>query len=253
MAETTTRGLGLRSVATPTVVAEFLGTLLLVFFAVGSAVLGAEYVGTVGIALTFGFVLLALAYTFGPVSGCHLNPAVTLGMLLAKRITPRTALEYVVAQLIGAVVGAALLFLLAEQVPGLETTGGFGSNGYGYRSAVGVNIFGAFLAEIVLTFLLVYVYLAVTRDLVVIGLAGLPIGLSLAVVNLVGIPLTGTSVNPARSLAPALFAGADAMAQIWLFLIAPLVGGALAALVYGLTHPAGPLGVTRAATTDVSE
>ncbi|MET8679720.1 MIP family channel protein [Streptomyces sp. NPDC004647] len=233
---------------TRTVAAEFLGTLLLVFFAVGSAVLGAEYVGTVGIALAFGFVLLALAYALGPVSGCHLNPAVTLGFLLVRRITPRKALEYVIAQLVGAVAGAALLFMVAKQVPGLETTGAFGTNGYGYRSAVGINIFGAFVTEIVLTFLVVYVYLTVTRNLVLVGLAGLPIGLALAVTNLVGIPLTGTSVNPARSFGPALFAGADALAQIWLFLIAPLVGGALAALVHGFTHPAEPVGVTRAAT-----
>ncbi|MFF3764122.1 MIP family channel protein [Streptomyces sp. NPDC001922] len=248
MAETAARRAGLESIDVRTVVAEFLGTLLFVFFAVGSAVLGAEYVGTVGIALSFGFVLLALAYTFGQISGCHLNPAVTLGMLMARRITPRTALEYVVAQLLGGIVGAALLFLVAKQVPGLETSGGFGSNGYGYRSAVGINIFGAFVAEIVLTFLLVYVYLAVTRNLVLIGLAGLPVGLCLAVVSLVGIPLTGASVNPARSFGPALFAGAEAMTQVWLFLIAPLVGGVLAALVHGVTHPAEPVGVARTAT-----
>ncbi|MFI8436395.1 MIP family channel protein [Streptomyces sp. NPDC079020] len=222
---------------TRTVVSEFLGTLLLVFFAVGSAVLAVEYIGTVGIALAFGFTLLALAYALGPVSGCHVNPAVTLGMLLARRLDLRTAVEYWVAQFLGAIVGAALLFLLAKQVPGLKTSGAFGSNGYDDRSAVGINLGGAFLAEVVLTFLLVFVVLAVTHRVAVVGFDGLPIGLSLAVIHLVGIPLTGTSVNPARSLGPALFAGGAALSQLWLFIVAPLVGGALAAHAHRLTHP----------------
>ncbi|MEE1794107.1 MIP family channel protein [Streptomyces sp. BE308] len=222
---------------TRTVVSEFLGTLLLVFFAVGSAVLAVEYIGTVGIALTFGFMLLALAYALGPVSGCHVNPAVTLGMLVARRIDLRTAIEYWVAQFLGAIVGAALLFLLAKQVPGLKTSGAFGSNGYDDRSAVGINLGGAFLAEVVLTFLLVFVVLAVTHKVAVIGFDGLPIGLSLAAIHLVGIPLTGTSVNPARSLGPALFAGGAALSQLWLFIVAPLVGGVIAAYAHRLTHP----------------
>ncbi|MFI6650763.1 aquaporin [Streptomyces sp. NPDC050529] len=152
---------------------EFLGTLLLVFFAVGSAVLGAQYIGTVGIALAFGFVLLALAYALGPISGCHLNPAVTLGMLTARRIDARTAVTYWIMQFLGGIAGAALLFLLA----------------------------------------------------------------SLAVIHLVGIPLTGTSANPARSLGPALFAGGAALSQLWLFLVAPLIGGVIAAFAHRLTHP----------------
>ncbi|MFF3176050.1 MIP family channel protein [Streptomyces sp. NPDC057900] len=216
---------------------EFLGTLLLVFFAVGSAVLGVQYIGTVGIALAFGFVLLALAYALGPISGCHLNPAVTLGMLTARRIDVRTAVTYWIAQLLGGIAGAALLFLLAKQVPGLKTSGKFGSNGYGDRSDVHINMGGAFLAEVVLTFLLVFVVLAVTHKVAVIGFDGLPIGLSLAVIHLVGIPLTGTSVNPARSLGPALFAGGAALSQLWLFLVAPLIGGVIAALAHRVTHP----------------
>ncbi|MCC5034139.1 aquaporin [Streptomyces sp. WAC 00631] len=220
-------------------VSEFLGTLLLVFVAVGSAVLGAEYIGTVGIALTFGFTLLALAYALGPVSGCHINPAVTLGMLMAGRLSPRAAVEYWVAQVLGGITGALLLFILAKQVPGLETSGAFGSNGYGYRSPVGVNTFGALVAETVLTFLLVYVILDVTHRVAVVGFDGLAMGLALAAVHLVGIPLTGTSVNPARSIGPAIFAGPDALAQLWLFILAPLAGGALAAVVHGVTHPAG--------------
>ncbi|MEU6823483.1 MIP family channel protein [Streptomyces atriruber] len=221
------------------VVSEFLGTLLLVFFAVGSAVLGAEYIGTLGIALAFGFTLLALAYTLGPISGCHVNPAVTLGMLVARRIDGRTAVTYWIAQFLGGIAGAALLFLLAKQVPGLKTSEAFGSNGYDDRSEVGINLGGAFLAEVVLTFLLVFVVLGVTHRVAVTGFDGLPIGIALAVIHLVGIPLTGTSVNPARSLGPALFAGGAALSQLWLFIVAPLVGGAIAALVHHVTHPVG--------------
>ncbi|MFF7338416.1 MIP family channel protein [Streptomyces sp. NPDC008163] len=231
---------------TRTAVSEFLGTLLLVFFGVGSAVLGTQFIGVVGIALSFGFVLLALAYALGPISGCHINPAVTLGMLTARRIDVRTAVTYWIAQFLGGIAGAALLFLLAKQVPGLKTSGHFGSNGYGDRSDVHINIGGAFLAEVVLTFLLVFVVLAVTHKVAVVGFDGLPIGISLAVIHLVGIPLTGTSVNPARSLGPALFAGGAALSQLWLFIVAPLAGGLLAALAHRLTHPSMRGGETTA-------
>ncbi|WP_329114636.1 MIP family channel protein [Streptomyces sp. NBC_01465] len=223
---------------TRTIVAEFLGTLLLVFFAVGAAVLAGEYITAIGISLAFGFTLLALAYALGPISGCHVNPAVTLGMLTAKRITLRTAIEYWVAQLLGGIVGAALLFLVAKQVPGLKTSGAFGSNGYGDRSTVHINVGGAFIVEVVLTFLLVFVVLAVTHKVAVTGFDGLPIGLALATIHLIGIPLTGTSVNPARSIGPAIFAGTAALSQLWLFILAPLIGGVLAAYAHRLTHPA---------------
>ncbi|MFF3747047.1 MIP family channel protein [Streptomyces kronopolitis] len=226
------------TVLTRPVVSEFLGTLLLVFFAVGSAVLAGEYIGTFGIALAFGFTMLALAYALGPISGSHLNPAVTLGMLLARRITLRTAAEYWIAQVIGGIVGAALLFLVAKQVPGLQTHASFGTNGWGDRSAVHLNLGGAFVAEMVMTFLLVYVWLAVTHKVAVIGFGGLAIGLTLATVHLIGIPLDGTSVNPARSIGPALFAGGAAITQLWLFIVAPLIGGAIAAAVHQVTHPA---------------
>ncbi|WP_327357961.1 MIP family channel protein [Streptomyces sp. NBC_01304] len=219
------------------IVSEFLGTLLLVVFAVGSAVLASDAIGTLGIALAFGFTLLALAYALGPVSGCHVNPAVTLGVLLAKRIPLKTAVAYWIAQFFGGVAGAALLLLVAKQVPGIKTHGAFGSNGFGDRSAVHINTGGAFLAEVILTCLLVLVVLAVTHKVAAVGFAGLAIGLSLTVIHLVGIPLTGTSVNPARSLGPALFAGSPALTQLWLFLLAPLVGGALAAVVHRATHP----------------
>jgi aquaporin Z len=227
-----------RPADTRTVICEFLGTLVLVFFAVGAAVLSGSYIGTLGIALAFGFVLLAIAYTIGPISGSHVNPAVTLGMLLARRIDLRTAVEYWVAQIVGAIVGAALLLLVAAQVPGFKRHGAFGTNGYGYRSAVGVNIFGAFVAEVILTFLLVFVFLAVTQKVAVVGFDGLAIGLAYVVIHLIGIPLTGTGVNPARSLAPALFAGSPPLTQVWLFLVAPLVGAVIAAGVHQVTHPA---------------
>ncbi|WP_374223800.1 MIP family channel protein [Streptomyces sp. ISL-11] len=236
--------LQLGSVQVRTVVAEFAGTALLVFFAVGSAVLAADYIGVLGIALAFGFTLLALAYALGPISGAHVNPAVTMGFLAQGRITLRTAIEYWIAQLLGGIVGAAVLFLLAKQVPGLKTHGAFGSNGFGDRSAVHINTGGAFLAEVVLTFLLVFVVLGVTHKVAVVGFDGLPIGLALAVIHLVGIPLTGTSVNPARSLGPALFAGDGALSQLWLFIVAPLIGGVLAALAHQCTHPRmGPANV----------
>lgn len=223
-------------------VAECLGTLLLIFLGVGAAVVAGEYVGSLGIALAFGLTMLALVYALGSVSGSHFNPAVTLGMLVARRIDVGTAVRYWIAQLVGAILGALLLFLVAHQIPGLEIGGRFGTNGFGDRSAVQINTFGALVAEIVLTFLLVYVWLSVTRSLAVTGIAGVPIGLALAAVHLVGIPLTGTSVNPARSLGPALFAGGAALTQLWLFLVAPLVGGALAAVAHRFTHPRDEVG-----------
>ncbi|MFI1970988.1 aquaporin [Streptomyces cinnamoneus] len=231
-------------VTTRAITSEFLGTLLLVFFAVGSVVLAADYIGVLGIALAFGFTLLALAYALGPVSGCHVNPAVTLGMLMERRITLHTAIEYWIAQLLGGIVGAAILFLLAKQVPGLKTHGAFGSNGFADRSNVHLNTGGAFLAEVVMTFLLVFVVLAVTHRVALMGFGGLAIGVALAVVHIVGVPLTGTSVNPARSLGPALFAGGPALSQLWLFIIAPLIGGALAAYAHRVTHPPHSLAVS---------
>lgn len=217
--------------------AEFLGTALLVFFAVGAAVLATSYIGTLGVALAFGFTLLALAYAIGPVSGCHVNPAVTLGLLVARRMDLNTAVKYWIAQVCGAILGSALLFLVAKQVPLLKTDEAFGSNGFGDRSLVRINGFGAFVAELLLTALLVYVVLSVTHKIAVVGFDGLPIGLALAVVHLIGIPLTGTSVNPARSIGPALFAGGAALTQLWLFIVAPLLGGMLAAVLHRCTHP----------------
>lgn len=207
--------------------AEFLGTFLLVFAAVGSAVFGIDKIGAVGVALTFGLVLLALAYAIGPISGCHVNPAVTLGVLLSRRIAAREAFGYCVAQILGAIAGAALIKGLTGFGGVTDQTGALGTNSWGAT----ISGSGAFVVEVVLTFLLVFVVLLVTNRPASAGFAGLAIGLSLAVIHLVAIPLDGTSVNPARSIGPALFTGGDALRQLWLFIVAPLIGGAIAAVV----------------------
>ncbi len=210
------------------VVAEFLGTALLVLIAVGSAVTGIETVGAFGVALAFGLTLLALAYSIGPISGCHINPAVTLAVLLSRGMTALEAAWYWAAQFAGGIVGAALLALLTSGFGDVtDQTGALGANDYGATISGG----GAFLVEVLLTFAFVTVILLVTGKAGAPGFAGLAIGLSLTAVHLVGIPLTGTSVNPARSLGPALFAGGDPLAHVWLFLLAPLAGAALAVLV----------------------
>jgi aquaporin Z len=208
--------------------AEFLGTLLLVFIAVGSAVAGIDQLGPTGVALAFGLVLLALAYAIGPTSGCHINPAVTLGVLLSRGVTVQQAVGYWVAQFAGGIAGAALLWLLTSDAGGMtDQTGALGANDYGAT----IDLAGAFLLEALLTFAFVLVILLVTGRQAAPGFAGLAIGLSLTAVHLIGIPLTGTSVNPARSLGPALFAGGEPLAHVWLFIVAPLVGAAIAVFV----------------------
>lgn len=220
------------------VVAEFFGTAILVFFAVGSAVFGINKIGDLGVALAFGLVLLALAYAIGPVSGCHVNPAVTLGVLLRGGMPPQEAACYWAAQIVGGIAGGALLKLMTSNFGKVtDQTGALGTNDWGKT----INGPGAFLLEIIMTFLLVLVVLLVTGRAAAPGFAGLAIGLVLTVIHLVGIPLDGTSVNPARSLGPAIFAGSHAMSHVWLFIVAPLIGGALAALIDPLLQsvPAG--------------
>jgi aquaporin Z len=207
------------------VAAEFVGTALLVFLAVGSAVGGIRTIGSLGVALAFGLVLLALAYAIGSISGCHINPAVTLGVLLAKGMTATEAAYYWAAQFAGGIAGAALLKLMTSGFGGVtDQTGVLGANNWG----AAINARGAFLLEVLLTFAFVAVILLVTGRSATPGFAGLAIGLTLTAVHLVGIPLDGTSVNPARSLGPALFAGGESLAHVWLFLIAPPIGAALA-------------------------
>jgi aquaporin Z len=203
--------------------AELLGTFVLVFFAVGSAVFGLISIGPIGVALTFGTVLLALAYAIGPISGCHVNPAVTLGVLLGRGITGAAAGIYIAAQLIGAILAGGLLKIMTTYGGVLDNTGALGTNSWGPT----VDTLGAFIIEVALTMLLVLVVLLVTRADASPGFAGLAIGLVLTGIHLVGIPLTGTSVNPARSIGPAVFYWA-ALPQLWLFIVAPLLGAALA-------------------------
>ena len=215
--------------------AEFLGTMLLVVFGVGSAIAGRVEGGVVVVALAFGLVLLALAYTLGPVSGCHINPAITLGALIARKTTVRDAVGYWIAQLLGATVGAFVLWVLVRWGGVTDQTGALGTNGYG----ASINLGGTMILETVLTFLLVFVVLVVTSRTENAGFAGIAVGLALAACHLVAVPLDGTSVNPARSLGPALFEGGTALSQLWVFIVFPLLGGALAALALPLTYGRG--------------
>lgn len=227
--------------------AEAIGTALLVFFAVGVATLSFGFklagassaAGVVATALAFGLVLLVLAYALGPLSGCHVNPAVTLGFVLARRMDVREAVGYWVAQFVGGIGGALLLWGVFASADGYDrSTTGLGADGFGSASAIGINATGAIVAEVVLTALFVFVVLCATRNTAAPQVAGVVIGLALAVVHLIGIPLTGTSVNPARSLGPAPIVGGLALSQLWVFIVAPLVGGALAALAHNTFYPA---------------
>ncbi|GGV22870.1 aquaporin [Actinomadura cremea] len=223
--------------------AELVGTLLLVYFAVGVATLsfGFELTGTspaagvVATALAFGLVLLVLVYAIGPVSGCHVNPAVTLGVLLAGRMAPVEAVGYWIAQFAGGILGALLLWATFANSPDYErSVTGLGANGWGAESLVHIGAGGAFLAEVVLTALFVFAVLSMTSETAIPSVSGVAIGLALTTVHLVGIPITGTSVNPARSLGPAVVVGGTAMSQVWLFIVAPLVGAVVAAAAHGL-------------------
>jgi aquaporin Z len=220
------------------VIAEFVGTLLLVFLAVGAAVSGVTggglVSGVVGVALAFGLVLLALAYAIGPISGCHINPAVTLGVLLSRGMTAREAGLYWVAQFAGGIAGAALLKLMTSGFGDVtDTTGALGSNDWGAT----ISGPGTFVLEVLITMVLVTVVLLVTGRSATPGFAGLAIGLTLTVVHLFAIPLDGTSVNPARSLGPALFAGGTPLAHVWLFIVAPLLGAVVAVGLVRLITP----------------
>jgi len=210
-------------------VAEVIGTMVLVFMGCGSAVfLGASTDGGhLAVAFAFGLSIVAMAYVIGNVSGCHINPAVSLGALLDKRISVGVFCGYVISQVAGAVIGAALLKAVSGTA-GVDFTGNLGSNLVAGAGGIG----GALLVEVILTFIFVLTILGVTADESKGAVAGIVIGLTLTFVHIVGIPLTGTSVNPARSIGPALFAGGDALSDLWVFIVAPLVGAALAALVY---------------------
>jgi aquaporin Z len=220
--------------------AELIGTFVLTLFGCGSAAIAGKSLGTLGIAFAFGLSIVAMAYAIGDISGCHINPAVSIGMLVAKRMTFKDFIGYVVAQFIGALIASGVLAYIinASSKLGDFTKTGLGQNGYEAASAVGLSCGGAILVEIILTFVFVMTILGVTADQKTSHLGGLVIGLTLTFVHIMGIPLTGTSVNPARSFAPALVLGTDSLAfsQVWVFIVAPLIGGALAAVVWNALH-----------------
>jgi aquaporin Z len=216
--------------------AEFVGTFWLVLGGCGSAVLSAAFpglgIGLLGVSLAFGLTVLTMAYAIGHISGCHLNPAVSLGLWAGGRFPAKELAPYIIAQVLGAIAAAGVLFLIASGKAGFDVTAGFASNGYAEHSPGQYSLLSALVAEVVLTALFLVVILGATDARAPQGLAPVAIGLCLTLIHLVGIPVTNTSVNPARSTGVALFAGGWAIAQLWLFWIAPLAGGVLGALVY---------------------
>lgn len=214
-------------------VAETIGTFWLVFGGCGAAVLAAKFpevgIGLVGVAFAFGLTVLTMAYAIGHISGCHLNPAVTVGLMTAGRFPTSEVPAYVIAQVVGGILGAAVLYVIASGAPGFDAVAsGFASNGYGERSPGGYSLVSGLVAEVVLTYFFLTVILGSTHGRAPVGFAGLAIGLCLTLIHLIGIPVTNVSVNPARSTGPALFAGAAALSQLWLFWLAPIMGGGLA-------------------------
>jgi aquaporin Z len=225
--------------------AEAFGTFWLVFGGCGSAVLAAGFpkvgIGLLGVSLAFGLTVLTMAYAIGHISGCHLNPAVSVGLALGKRFPAAEVPAYVAAQVVGAIAASGVLYVIASGAEGFSLAAGFASNGYGEHSPGGYSLVAALVAEVVLTFFFLMVILGSTDSRAPAGFAPLPIGLCLTLIHLIGIPVTNLSVNPARSTGPALFVGDWATAQLWLFWLAPIVGAALAALVYrGLFEPETP-------------
>jgi aquaporin Z len=233
--------------------AEFLGTAMLVFIGVGAATLvfgfhefgfrsaGSVAAGVLSVGMAFGLTLLALVFVLGPISACHVNPAVTLGAVLTRRISIAEAAGYWAAQFAGGIIGALVLYWLLTSSPIYQKSDeGLGTNGWGTASFVHITAGGAFLAEVVMTGIFVFVVLTVSRPGENKAIAGVPIGLALTVVHIVGIPVDGTSVNPARSLGPALITGGLPLHQVWLFIVAPLAGAALAAVAHLVLYPSDP-------------
>ena len=216
--------------------AEAIGTFWLTFAGCGSAVIAAGFpevgIGLLGVSLAFGLTVVTMAYAIGHVSGCHLNPAVTIGLAAGGRFPARDIGPYVAAQVVGAALGAAVLYAIASGAPGFDLAKGFAANGYGEHSPGKYSLFSGFLAEVVLTMGFLFVIMGATHGKAPVGFAPLAIGLALTLTNLVAIPVTNASINPARSTGPALLAGGWAIAQLWLFWVAPLLGGALGGLLY---------------------
>jgi aquaporin Z len=217
-------------------IAEFIGTFWLVFGGCGSAVLAAAFpalgIGFVGVSAAFGLTVLTMAYAIGHISGCHLNPAVSVGLVVGRRFPASDLLAYVAAQLAGAIGAAGVLFLIASGKPGFDLAGGFASNGYAAHSPGGYSLVACLVAEVVLTFMFLMIIFGATDRRAPQGFAPIAIGLGLTLIHLISIPVTNTSVNPARSTGPAIFVGGWAVQQLWLFWLAPIVGAAIAGVVY---------------------
>jgi aquaporin Z len=216
--------------------AEFVGTFWLVLGGCGSAVLAAAFpnlgIGFVGVALAFGLTVLTMAYAIGHISGCHLNPAVTIGLWVGKRFPAKDIAPYVIAQIIGGLVAGGVLYLIANGAAGFSLDGGFASNGYGAHSPGGYSLTACLITEIVMTMMFVLIILGATDKRAPQGFAPIAIGLGLTLIHLISIPVTNTSVNPARSTGVAVFAGGWALSQLWLFWVAPIIGAALGGLIY---------------------
>jgi aquaporin Z len=213
--------------------AELIGTFVLVFMGCGSAVIAGKEVGFLGIAFAFGLSVLVMVYAIGPISGCHINPAITIAMLVNGKISSKDAGVYIICQCIGAIIAAALLLAVMTGLPTYTiAANGLGQNGYGVASPAGFSMLSGLIAEVILTFIFLIVIFGATSKAAPAGFAGIAIGLSLTLIHIVGIPITGVSVNPARSIGPALLVGGTALAQLWLFILAPIVGAVLAAFVW---------------------
>lgn len=216
--------------------AEFFGTFWLVLGGCGSAVLAAAFpnvgIGLLGVSLAFGLTVLTMAYAIGHISGCHLNPAVTLGLWASGRFNAKEIIPYILSQVLGAVAGAGVLYFIASGQPGFDISGGLANNGYGEHSPGGYSLAAGFVTEVVMTFFFLLIILGSTDERAPKGYAGIAIGLGLTLIHLISIPVTNTSVNPARSTGPAFFVGGWAMDQLWLFWVAPLIGAVLAGFVY---------------------
>jgi aquaporin Z len=224
--------------------AEFVGTAWLVLGGCGSAVLAAAFpglgIGFVGVSLAFGLTVLTMAYAIGHVSGCHLNPAVSVGLWAGGRFKGADLPGYVIAQVLGGIAGAGALYLIASGHPGFDLAGGFASNGYGAHSPGGYSLIACLICEVLMTFAFIFVIMGATHGNAPRGFAPLAIGLCLTLIHLISIPVTNTSVNPARSTGPALFVGGWALQQLWLFWLAPIVGGAAGGAAYRWLSPDAP-------------
>lgn len=221
-------------------IAEFIGTLWLVLGGCGSAVLAAAYpelgIGFAGVSLAFGLTVVTMAYAIGHISGCHLNPAVSIGLWIGGRFDKNELLPYIAAQVLGGIAGAGILYLIATGKSGFEV-GGFAANGYAEHSPGGYSMLSALVTEIVMTFMFLIIILGATHSKAPKGFAGLAIGLGLTLIHLISIPVTNTSVNPARSTSQAIFAGGWAIEQLWLFWVAPIIGAIFAGLIYKFISP----------------